>query len=102
MDEQELGPIRLASVFDRDADEVRCLIATVEFASPAQIAGALQATYADLGHIPEVEEIGQGSIEPTPVPPLQIARITHMIAGNCFTLFWKPAKWGIDKTHREA
>ena len=39
MDEQEFGPIRLVSVFDRDAQEAWYLVTSLEFASAAQIVG---------------------------------------------------------------
>ena len=39
MDEQEFGPVRLVSVFDRDAEEAWHLVTNLEFASAAQIVG---------------------------------------------------------------
>ena len=37
MDEQEFGPIRLVSVFERDSEEAWYLVTSLEFDSPAQI-----------------------------------------------------------------
>lgn len=37
MDEQEFGPVRLVTVFDRDAEEPWYLVTSLEFESPAEI-----------------------------------------------------------------